>query len=532
MPTEPDGAGVIPFRVRVGVTGHRQIPDDPALGEQVRRALARIRELAPGRTPVRLAVVSPLAEGADQLVAEIVLEEDPAASLEAVLPLSETEYLRRFENEESGPAFRELASRANTVTGPARAPATPEQAYEEVGRSVVESSDVLLALWDGQEARGQGGTASIVAYARERRLPVLRIDTRPPFELGEERPEGVFGEAYSELERYNAARVPTRAHGDAPAQVAEAAEAAGLERAYLEEFWRWIEPYYARADLLADRWQARYRRFSNVLFFAAAGAVLAIAAQVLFFPDTPELVLVEIGLLALALAALFLGRRMRAHGRWLSYRLLAERFRSALFLALTGAEPNLESASEQGRLGPAGQWPRRAFDEVWDERPRTAAPPASTEPLRQFVARALIEEQLAYHRRAAERYHRRHTLLTRASYVLFGATLVAAVLHAFEVGGHGSGEGLTWSSALIFLAIGLPALGGALAGLEAQRQYERGVERSRGIAHRLEEARERLAAAADLDEVRALVQETESILLDESSDWLVTVRFQGIKLAV
>lgn len=530
MPTEADGTGVIPFRVRVGVTGHRRIPDDPALGDQVRRALARIRELAPGRTPIRLAVVSPLAEGADQLVAEIVLEENPDASLEALLPLSEPEYLRRFESEESRPAFRELASRASTVTGPGPTDLPPEQAYEQVGRNVVDSADIVLALWDGQDARGPGGTASIVAYARERVVPLLWIDTKPPFELREERAEGAFGEAYADLERFNAASLPKGE--ESSGQLGETAELAGLERSYLDEFWRWIRPYYARADLLADRWQARYRRFSNALFFAAAGAVLAIAAQVLFFPDTPELVLVEIGLLVLALAALFFGKRLRVHARWIAYRVLAERFRSALFLALTGAEPRLESPAEQWRLGVAGDWPRRAFDEVWLTRPQRSTPPELTEPLKRFVAAALMDDQLAYHRNAADRYHRRQTLLTQVSYVLFGTTLVAAILHAFEVGGHGSGEGLTWSSALVFLAIGLPALGGALAGLEAQRQYERGLERSRGMAHRLEEARERLAAAGDLDEVRALVQETESILLDESNDWLVTARFQGIKLAV
>lgn len=532
LPTEADGAGVIPFRVRVGVTGHRRIPDDPALAEQVRRALERIRGLAPGRTPLRLAIVSPLAEGADQLVAEIVLEEDPEASLEALLPLSEPEYLRRFEDEESRPAFRELASRASSVTGPGPNPSTPERAYERVGRNVVDSSDVVLALWDGQDTRGPGGTASIVAYARKRGVPLLWIDTKPPFELREERSESVFAAAYADLERYNGPRLPTQMFDEPPPRGGQVAEAGELDVPHLEEFWRWIQPYYTRADLLADRWQMRYRRLSNILFFAAAGAVLAIAAQVLFFADTPELVFVEIGLLVLAIASVFLARKLQIHGRWISYRVLAERFRSALFLALTGADPKLESPSAQGRLGHAGQWARRAFDEVWRARPQALPAPTLNEPLKQFVGRALIDDQLAYHRKAAKRYHRRQTLLTRVSYGLFTVTLVAAVLHAFEVGGHGTGEGLSWSSALVFLAIGLPALGGAFAGLEAQRQYERSVERSQGMAHRLAEVRERLEAAEDLADVRALVQETENILLDESNDWLVTVRFQGIKLAV
>jgi hypothetical protein len=42
----------------------------------------------------------------------------------------------------------------------------------------VESSDVLLALWDGGASRGRGGTAEIVAYARERGVPVEVVPVR------------------------------------------------------------------------------------------------------------------------------------------------------------------------------------------------------------------------------------------------------------------------------------------------------------------------------------------------------------------
>jgi len=52
------------------------------------------------------------------------------------------------------------------------------------------------------------------------------------------------------------------------------------------------------------------------------------------------------------------------------------------------------------------------------------------------------------------------------------------------------------------------------------------------MAHRLELARDELERAGDLESIRAVVLETERILLEESNDWLVTVRFQGIKLSV
>lgn len=40
------------------------------------------------------------------------------------------------------------------------------------GRVVVDRSARLLAVWDGQPARGHGGTAGVVAYARKRGVPV------------------------------------------------------------------------------------------------------------------------------------------------------------------------------------------------------------------------------------------------------------------------------------------------------------------------------------------------------------------------
>jgi hypothetical protein len=37
----------------------------------------------------------------------------------------------------------------------------------------VDLSDLLIAVWDGKEAKGKGGTADIVRYARERDTEVV-----------------------------------------------------------------------------------------------------------------------------------------------------------------------------------------------------------------------------------------------------------------------------------------------------------------------------------------------------------------------
>ena len=44
-----------------------------------------------------------------------------------------------------------------------------------VGRYVLDRCDVLVAVWDGQPARGRGGTADIVAMARHCGKPMAWI---------------------------------------------------------------------------------------------------------------------------------------------------------------------------------------------------------------------------------------------------------------------------------------------------------------------------------------------------------------------
>jgi hypothetical protein len=52
---------------------------------------------------------------------------------------------------------------------------TREACYLAAGLYVLDHSDVLIALWDGEPARGTGGTAEIVAEARRRGMPIAWV---------------------------------------------------------------------------------------------------------------------------------------------------------------------------------------------------------------------------------------------------------------------------------------------------------------------------------------------------------------------
>ena len=146
----------IPYRLRVGVTGHRRLPDDDALPAQVSRAIDRARELVASSDdlPVRLRVISPIAEGADRLVAHAGLA-DETTELEVPLPMPREQYAEDFETDESKAEFDALLEQADLVTVMSESQ-TREEAYERAGRHVVDRCDVLIALWDGEPSRGRG----------------------------------------------------------------------------------------------------------------------------------------------------------------------------------------------------------------------------------------------------------------------------------------------------------------------------------------------------------------------------------------
>jgi hypothetical protein len=48
---------------------------------------------------------------------------------------------------------------------------------------VADQCDALVAVWDGQPARGRGGTADIVAYARKKRRPLAWIKMQAPYDV-------------------------------------------------------------------------------------------------------------------------------------------------------------------------------------------------------------------------------------------------------------------------------------------------------------------------------------------------------------
>lgn len=138
---------------RIGATGHQELP-----GDAVARLVERVRGILNGCNPP-LRVVTALAAGADQLVAREVLRD--GGSLHAIVP--SVGYQETLSGEDLS-SYEYLLAQADEITRLDYLEPS-EHAYWAAGKVVVDSCDLLVAIWDGRPARGLGGTADVVAYA-------------------------------------------------------------------------------------------------------------------------------------------------------------------------------------------------------------------------------------------------------------------------------------------------------------------------------------------------------------------------------
>ncbi len=543
----PEGEGQLPFSLRIGVTGHRQLPDPGALLPAVRAAIQGLIErfLGPGAEPALL-VVSALAEGADRLVATEVLA-GPDASLEATLPLPPGEYLGDFTGDASKAEFNELLGRAASVWL-ARPGASRDEAYERAGRHVVDRADVLIALWDGEPPRGRGGTATIVAYAREQGVPVAWVRTSGPatpvYWYDRERAAHVE-EAAEDFRRYNAAAIPeftarARAERDrletAPADTVTgripfaSADTLAPARASVAS---WIVPYFVRADVLATRLERIFRLTNWTMFLAAAAAVVVVAVQVTVWPHLNWIAAAEVALLLLLVAAPLVSRRQRVLDRWISYRFLAERLRSTYFLALAGAGDRSGRGELRERSAylsdPTEVWIQRALEEIMARRPEVGLGPADVVPLREYLSERWVGAQIRYHEGTARRQGAWDSRLFAATGVLFLITAIAAFLHLLGWGEH-HGEVSEFGLLLIVLSICVPAIGAAVHGIRTQSEFRRHCQRYERMAGLLRQLDADMSRAGSIEEIHEIAADAEQLMRAENSDWFGVMRFHDVEL--
>jgi hypothetical protein len=344
----------------IGVTGHRKLQDAelPSLTSQVRGFFL---DLAARYPELPLLLLSPLAEGADALVADVALE--LGIRVVAPLPLPIELYRGDFGSAESLARFERQAERAQVLQlppndggaegstalpGPAR-----DRQYAEAGIFVSRHCHVLLALWDGAAPDSEGGTAHVVRFhlhgdlpthLRQRRaslsqlgivedalvrhLPTARAGAPAPMSTSSRWLTAQGGPAPGD-ELPAAFDRMFRSQAEFNADVAKYAEPIAEEAAVLRHAGNAdcpVHRLFVAADWLARTYQRRVTRVLRATYAiaAATGAAFILYAHV---HSQDAMIYFYLLLFAAGVGLATLARRRAWHRKYLDYRALAEGLR-------------------------------------------------------------------------------------------------------------------------------------------------------------------------------------------------------------
>ena len=598
----------LPFALTVGVTGHRlggladarraAIGDEIALALEAveREALAVFSREAGLFAPVPpvLTLVSPLAEGADQMAAEAGLAR--GWRLQTVLPFDRATYARDFPEPEAMARFTSLLERSDCVLELPGDADDDAEAYMAAGRATIAHCDVLIAVWDGRPPRGRGGTAEVVHLAVAQGMPVIHIPadgdqpmgllwsgfdpnvvTRGGDDRGVRRPfgPGLLGRMIGALltpppvsderifyHRFLDEKVRrVRGRIEYPLLLM----IAGVSRlksshwreskcaAAIDAEWQrfstecsgkhgvsasldLLEHAYSWSDRLAGYYAQNFRSGHIFNFVLAASAVLLGLSSFALPASMTEVAVAEF---AVALAVIFntrFGVSHEWHRRWLDYRQLAERLRPLRSLKLLG----LAAPDAPGSI--TNPVPRRWIDwyaaGVWRAMgcPNGAIDQAKAAKLAEAISCHEIQPQIAYHEATARQIDKLDRRLAGLATILFVLTLVAtaSVIILLQVDPQWVSRMSNW---LTFLSAGFPAVGTAIFGIRFQGDFGGSAERSRSTAQTLRtieaqiETARREGGGGDLARSADLFEQSARAMLADLDEWRLVNQQQELSVS-
>lgn len=592
---------LLPFGLNVGITGHRAASAgretlaaaEPRLAELFDTLAAvaeRVRALDAALfadEPTHLRLVSPLADGADQIAARLALARGWA--LEAILPFPADQYCEDFDDPADCDHFRELFARARSRLELPGDRGRALDAYVAAGRAVVAHADIVIALWNGEPARGRGGTAEIVEHALRSGLPVIHLPSQP------DRPVRILWAGFNDpaLDIVDFCDAPERTFDEPtlekvlalllspPADAGERACMAtfhaererrvrrklsyplllavmGIKRLRRTALWapayhpatraEWepfhtccgaaghgvsgghgqLENAYCWADRLADHYATAHRS-GHVLNFALAALAVTLALGALLMPAAlkPLLVVGELLVIGAIVLNTHVGRRSGWHRRWLDYRSIAEQLRPmrSMKLSLLARPPALARRV-------AGRWVDWYAAGWWRQMgaPSGRVDAQAIGEMAALVVREELKPQIVYHHANARRMHRLSHRLHRIATGLFGLT-IAALLGWLALWAVDRDTAMAGAKLLVVLTAGLPALGAALQGIREQGEFERVAMRSHATAAKLERLAGDLSVRPlSLTRAKALVEEAGRVMIEDVGEWRST--FETRRLAL
>jgi hypothetical protein len=358
----------------IGVTGHRDIPDEdvPKIKKILKEQIDTIKN-AYGYTPIIL--ITPLAEGADRIAADVALE--LGIKYIVPLPMPQAEYEKDFSDKKSIDNFRTLCAKAykcfdlplidGTTPANLRDPSRRDLQYHQVGLYVARYSQILFALWDGVKNGKLAGTSQVVRYKIEGvpESPISKPehfdhpDTGMVYHLITPRksnPSPIENKydiiKLSPIERFDGDRFSQLAE-NLPEELDHLNQEAsrylnnnniGQSKSYIfpHDSANLISPsqhnllnYYCMVDALAMGFQKKTRLALKCILALIVLGVFAFQTYLAFFALPGVLALYPV-FLGAAVVVYWWAKRNKYQSKYLDYRALAEGLRFQLFWAIAG----------------------------------------------------------------------------------------------------------------------------------------------------------------------------------------------------
>lgn len=163
----------------IGITGHRMNALTPARARELEEDIRNVLIAICGPKAEGMVLITALAEGADRIAAASAMQ--TGMKVHALLPFPRDVYEADFETSQSKETFRTFLKHAARVTELPASRGSAEddaRAYAACGAKMVSLCELLLAVWDGQEGRGAGGTNDVISMALAAGKPVIWFDSR------------------------------------------------------------------------------------------------------------------------------------------------------------------------------------------------------------------------------------------------------------------------------------------------------------------------------------------------------------------
>jgi hypothetical protein len=365
----------------VAVTGHRDLVAEeiPRIRELVSKFFKDARDEYPDRG---VSVMTSLAEGADQLVAEEAVR--LGVPLIVPLPMPRELYVKDFESVTVREKFDYLSSRAaetyelplvpgNTVESISVQGDARDLQYAQLGVFLCAHCHILLALWDGKDTDRLGGTGQVVRFHHDDVMPGYTSESSGSgFIIADDESDLVYhivcsrdredGQPAEPLEVGDFWWFSLDEHEPRSKKLPQShkvvfqytsdfsRDALDHAEAIREESWplleekdhatlppglRDIDHIFRAADWLAIHYQKR------TLFALRATHLLALAMGLMYIAYSDMLPLrwflyAFLGFFVMATAVHMFGKRQSWHRKYLDYRTLAEGLRVQLYWAAAG----------------------------------------------------------------------------------------------------------------------------------------------------------------------------------------------------